>query len=333
MKDWRYTKGLHDIGNGCWAYLLPDGGWGWSNSGLIVDGENSLLVDTLFDVKMTSEMLNDMRDATKASETIDVLVNTHADGDHTFGNQAVKGAKIVASKATASEFFKTTPAMIHAMVTDPGSYGEGGQYIAEWMGAERFDFRDIKLVPPTETFLSEMALKIGDKDVNLINVGPAHTAGDTLVHVVQDRVLYTGDILFMGVHPAIWEGSIEGWIAACDRMLAMDVDVIVPGHGPITDKSGVRLFKQYLELLRDETRKRFDAGIGVEEAALDIVLSQEFSDWISPERIVGSVNFLYREYGSVEATTDFMEIFAMISRYAKNKPKQEQDACSCGHGH
>ena len=47
MSRWQYTKGLHDIGNGCWAYLLPDGGWGWSNAGLITDGEESLLVDTL----------------------------------------------------------------------------------------------------------------------------------------------------------------------------------------------------------------------------------------------------------------------------------------------
>ncbi len=84
-----YTKGLHDLGNGLWAYLQPDGGWGWSNAGLIVDGDRSLLVDTLFDLKLTREMLDAMRRAVPAAQSIETLVNTHANGDHCFGNQLV----------------------------------------------------------------------------------------------------------------------------------------------------------------------------------------------------------------------------------------------------
>ena len=61
MAKWQYTRGLHDLGNGLWAYLLPDGSWGWSNAGLIVDGDRTLLVDTLFDLKLTAEMLESMR--------------------------------------------------------------------------------------------------------------------------------------------------------------------------------------------------------------------------------------------------------------------------------
>jgi hypothetical protein len=63
MANYPYTKGLHDLGNGAWAYLQPDGSWGWSNAGLIVDGEETLLVDTLFDFKTTAEMLSKMRAA------------------------------------------------------------------------------------------------------------------------------------------------------------------------------------------------------------------------------------------------------------------------------
>ena len=51
MAKWQYTKGLHDLGNGCFAYLQPDGSWGWSNAGLIADRDQTLLVDTLFDLK------------------------------------------------------------------------------------------------------------------------------------------------------------------------------------------------------------------------------------------------------------------------------------------
>ena len=53
-----YTQGLHEIGDGLYAYLQPDGGWGWSNAGLVVDGDASLLIDTLFDLKLAAAMLD-----------------------------------------------------------------------------------------------------------------------------------------------------------------------------------------------------------------------------------------------------------------------------------
>ena len=63
MSKWQYTKGLHDLGRGCFAYLQPDGSWGWSNAGLVTDGEQTMLVDTLFDLPLTAQMLKTMRDA------------------------------------------------------------------------------------------------------------------------------------------------------------------------------------------------------------------------------------------------------------------------------
>jgi cyclase len=99
---WQYTRGWHDLGNGLWAYLLPDGSWGWSNAGLIVDGDQTLLVDTLFDLKLTAAMLNDMRRSIPAAARIGTLVNTHHNGDHTFGNQLVEGAQIIATNGTSS---------------------------------------------------------------------------------------------------------------------------------------------------------------------------------------------------------------------------------------
>ena len=99
MGNWAYTRGLHDLGNAVYAYLQPDGTWGWSNSGIIVDGETSLLVDTLYDLKLTGEMLATMRRSLPAAAQIDMLVNTHANGDHCYGNQLVGEARIIASRA------------------------------------------------------------------------------------------------------------------------------------------------------------------------------------------------------------------------------------------
>lgn len=335
MAKWQYKKGLHHIGGGSFAYLLPNGTWGFSNAGLVVDGDQSLLVDTLFDLKMTAEMLKTMSDAVPASRKIGVLVNSHADGDHTFGNQLVKGARIIASKASMEEFFNIPPERFHSIVTQADTLGEGARYMAEKMGPDIFDFSNITLTPPTEVYEREMWLKVGDKDVGLYNVGPAHTAGDTLVHVVQDRVVYTADLLFLGVHPAIWAGSLDGWLAACDKILAMDIDVVVSGHGPITDKAGVRTFRNYLSTIKEETRKRYDAGLSVEEAAFDIALTSPYDDWTSPERMVGTVNYLYRQFGSQHTLTEFLDIFAALSRYTKRKAECDagRHTDGCGHAH
>ena len=99
-----YARGLVETGKGLFAWLQPDGSWGWSNAGLIVDGDQSLLVDTLFDVPLTAEMLAAMRDATGlGGADITCLVNTHANGDHTHGNCLCSNAEIIASAASARE--------------------------------------------------------------------------------------------------------------------------------------------------------------------------------------------------------------------------------------
>src|SRR5512139_2068756 len=95
-----YRRGLTDLGNGAWAWLQPDGSWGWSNAGLVTSGDDALLVDTLFDEVLTAEMLTAMRAAAPRAR-IEKLVNTHSNGDHCNGNALVEGAEIYASQATA----------------------------------------------------------------------------------------------------------------------------------------------------------------------------------------------------------------------------------------
>jgi cyclase len=100
----RYEKGPVEVADGVWAYLQPDGGWGWSNSGLVSGADTSLLVDTLFDLRLTDEMLQSLRKVCASAEQIGMVVNTHANGDHCFGNQLVRDAEIIASTSTESSW-------------------------------------------------------------------------------------------------------------------------------------------------------------------------------------------------------------------------------------
>ncbi|MBC8475947.1 MAG: MBL fold metallo-hydrolase, partial [Gammaproteobacteria bacterium] len=226
---WRFEKGLHQTGNGLYAWLQPDGGWGWSNAGLIVDGDQSLLVDTLFDAKLTQEMLDVMSDVAGISAAeIKTVVNTHANGDHTHGNGLCTSAEVIASAASAREMEAFTPQMMQGFMDAADQLGDAGLYLKEIFGP--FDFRQVAEKLPTRTFSGDLQLQVGGKRVELIEVGPAHTRGDVLVYVPEDKTVFTGDILFIDGTPLMWAGPVANWIAAGDRIRATQADVIVPGH-------------------------------------------------------------------------------------------------------
>lgn len=311
MARWEYTHGLKDIGNGLYAWLQPDGGWGWSNAGLIVDGDQSLLVDTLFDMHLTRDMLDAMADASGVrAEAIGTIVNTHANGDHCHGNGCCPHAEIIASDASAKEMAEVPPAMLAQFKKMGGQLGPAGAYFADIFSP--FDFDAVEERLPTQTFTGRMDLTIGDKTVELIEVGPAHTGGDVIVHVPQDRTVFTGDILFIDGTPLMWAGPVKNWINACEKIIGMDADVIVPGHGPITDKAGVQRVADYLAYIDAEARKRYDTGLGVREAALDIALG-DYANWGDAERIAVNVDSLYREYRGDGQVTPVMDLFALMA--------------------
>jgi cyclase len=290
-----FIKGMQEVAEGTWAYLQPDGGWGWSNAGLIVDNDTSLLVDTLFDLRLTEEMLTEMRRVSPAAGTIDTVVNTHANGDHCYGNSLVATAEIVASSRCAEEMGHLPPSAMAAMMKAAPTMGTVGAFVGRIFGA--FDFDGIELTLPNRTFDGELELRVGDRLVRLIEVGPAHTAGDVVVHLPDDGVVFSGDILFHGGHPIVWAGPVANWIAACDRILDLGADTIVPGHGPVATPSGVQDLKDYFVFLTAEARTRFAAGLTPLQAARDIDLGP-YSGWGESERLVVNVNALYRDFGA-----------------------------------
>jgi cyclase len=292
-----YERGPLEVADGVWAYLQPDGGWGWSNAGLITGGETSLLVDTLFDLKLTAQMLGDLRKATKAAENIETVVNTHANGDHCFGNALIGGAEMIASKACAAEMRESPASRLADLMKAAPQLGEVGEFVQRIFGS--FSFEGIEVPPPTRTFEGELRLKLGERPVHLVEVGPAHTSGDILVHLPEDGVVFTGDILFHGGHPIVWAGPVSRWISACDTILSWAAETIVPGHGPMASPAAVEALKGYFEWLAKEATARFDAGMPVEQAALDIDLGP-YSDWSEPERMAVNVRSVYRELGSDE---------------------------------
>ena len=312
-----YETGLHEVADGVFAYLQPDGGWGWSNAGLFVTRDSSLLVDTLFDQVLTRQMLDAMEPVT-ATRPIDTVVNTHANGDHCYGNGLLEGAEIVTTEAAAREMGAVPPSALVALLQadlDPVT----AEYIQEAFGG--FEFKGITIPEPTQTFSGRLELKLGNHPVHLEQVGPAHTAGDLIVHLPDESTVFTGDILFVNGTPIVWDGPIANWVAACDRILELGCDVIVPGHGPLTDAGGVLAVRDYLTWLEDACRSRHKEGLIAADTISDLATSEEFApyrEWGEWERLAVNVRAAYREIDGDDGTipSSFVEMATEMAMLA-----------------
>lgn len=310
-----FTKGIHQVAERVWAWLGPDGGFGFSNSGLIAGEGSSLLVDTLFDLSLTREMLTAMAPITDTAPLRQAVL-THANGDHTYGNQLLgSDVRIIATAETSDEMHhEMPPEMLQAVVLmDLGPVVT--PYFRELFAP--FDFGGIRLRTPDVTFERETVLDVGGREVRVRDLGPAHTAADCVVHVPDAGVLFAGDLLFIGCTPLAWSGPIANWITACDTMIATGADTFVPGHGPVTDAAGVRKVRDYLTFVAEVAEGAHRRGKSFSEAADGLDLG-EFGYWLDSERIIANI---YRHYTFIEPQTPPLgatELFALQAQW-RNK--------------
>jgi cyclase len=313
-----YDKGLVEVADGVHAYLQPDGSWGWSNAGLVVGDRRSLLVDTLFDLHLTADMLAAMAPLT-ATDPISTVVNTHANGDHCFGNQLVTGdgVEVVATEVSAREMEEVPATLLGALTAGAPDLPSP---LREWvLGAfGPFDFEGIETPPPDRTFTGRVTVDAGGRPVELIEVGPAHTGGDLLAWLPDARVVFTGDILFIGSTPIMWAGPIGNWLAACELIESLDPAAVVPGHGPLASPDRVRAVGDYLRFVRDGATARHAAGMGPVEAARDLdaeIDKTPFADWHDRERIMVNVDTFWRELEPDRPRTNVLELFQHMADY------------------
>ena len=313
MGKLQYDQGLQQLSAHAFAYLQPDGGWGWSNSGLIAGKKESLLVDTLFDLKLTRRMLEEMQP--KLEGPIRKLVNTHHNGDHCYGNELVPEADIIAHRACRDEMVKVPPGLLVQLLAADNIVGK---YARECFG--HFDFEGITLTPPTTVFDDRLTLYIDDLPIELIFLGPAHTAGDIIVHFPEEGVVYTGDLLFHLCTPLIWEGTCEQWLKALDAIMALNAEHIVPGHGPLADNAGVQTQKDYLGYLWDRAQELHTQGVPVQEAINKVHLGI-YGEWEAAERVAANMIRFYQILsGQVDDPVNIPQVFqSMAETYYARK--------------
>ncbi len=308
---------LKEIATDVYACLQEDRGLGTSNSGLINRG-GGMVIDTFWDLPHTRELIATYARVWKAPARR--VVNTHHNGDHCWGNQLFQGAEIIGHRLCAAAFGKEKPEAMQMLTKAAGS----DNALMAWMGRAfaGWDFSGIELTPPTTLFEDRLDLHLDGIHAELVYVGPAHTQGDAIVHLPEQRVVFVGDILFRQCTPIGWEGTFAKWTEALDFLIALQPDIIVPGHGPLCGVEGPREMRAYLQYVRAEAQRGFDAGQSVLETATKIDLGP-YATWTQPERLIFNVERAYREFrgepwdAALDVTRLFSEMYELSAAWSR----------------
>ncbi|MFG1610236.1 MBL fold metallo-hydrolase [Actinoplanes sp. NPDC049265] len=292
---------LRDVGDGVYAWVQPDGTW-WLNNAGVVAGENAaLIVDTCATATRTRRFL----DATSTLGPVRYAVNTHQHGDHTYGNSLLPPETVVIGHAL----------MRDGLAADPVIDGcpPFWQPVPDWGPVTR------RL--PDVTITDALTLHVGGRPVELRHPGgPAHTTGDVVAWVPSAGVLFTGDLVFAGLTPLVFMGSVPGALAALDWLAGFAPRVIVPGHGPVLDDPATiaRVLdehRRYYQLVLDLGRDGLARGIPPLRAARQADLG-EFAGWADAERIVLNLHRVYADDGGrdFDLITAFTDATALLGR-------------------
>lgn len=211
-----------------------------ANAGIIIGRDGIVVVDTLISAKEARRFINDIRAV--SGKPIKYVVNTHMHLDHTFGNCefAKLGAVIIAQAGEKQEM---------------RPYAEAALKKAQAYGLTERDREGTRICSPALAFDKRMDIDLGDRTVELIFLGHSHTGGSIVAFVPDKKVLFAGDILFTNYVPNLMHGDLDGWGKALDALAAMDADVIVPGHGPLSGKKDVEDMKNYLVLFDGKAKE------------------------------------------------------------------------------
>ncbi len=240
------------------------------------------------------------RDASAQGGTLTTVVNTHHHGDHTGGNGAfTNNLTLIAQKNAEAriraQIIRFGEVLASVPRDNPLHYDARRLLgLVERNGADAW--------APTRTIDKIEAMQIGAERVVLEHLGPAHTDNDLAVHISGKNILHTGDLVFHRLYPFVdanGGSDVDGWIAACDRLMkiANNDTVVVPGHGEITNRDGIAEQKKFLVDLREFVMKQIKDGKTVEEVTEMAVPGYEDYGFgqIRPRTMSGAYTVLKRK--------------------------------------
>jgi cyclase len=249
-----------EVTEGIYAFIRPDEG---ANATLLRTGQRKVVVDT-------TSSAADMRGLLSAVDAcptdVGLVINTHQHSDHTWGNQLFD-CPILAHRL-CREAMAANLKDAWRLDRIRASIAERSETDPRWAEEMRQKIAGLEITLPSEVFDQERDIDVGGLHVHVEHVG-GHSPGSSVVWLPGQRVLLSGDLLFVGRYPFIGDADIPALIEALRRIRAFEAQAIVPGHGPMCDNGAIQGMLYYIQGTWERTIDHIAQGHTVDEAAAD----------------------------------------------------------------
>lgn len=250
-----------------YAAIASQGGNAVCNAGVINLGDDVLVIDPFLTPAAAMELKQFI--ATVIKKPVKYVVDTHSHNDHIRGNQVFASATIIATPLIRQTIEKAEPEDIaDEKIYVPGRikyYDSIPLSKDKWQAEEDAIWRGyfkaiaashsiLKTTLPNLVFNDSLTI-YGNTEVRLITYGDGHSASDVFVYLSKEKIVFAGDLLFVKNHPWIGESKDEDWSNYLKKLLALNADIYIPGHGPEGNKSSVTDMINYFTALNNSADK------------------------------------------------------------------------------
>lgn len=304
---------IQEVAPGAWAAVATSSGACVSNAGIVDLGDSTLVFDTF----MTPEAATDLHEAARAltGRRASLVVNSHHHSDHMRGNQVFDGADIIATARSIELMAESAPPDLEVyaqelkdqirwlndrLLTSEDPRDRQELQLAQAMVERALaSVATLSITLPTRTYDGSLVIDGTERTAHLMSYGAGHTDSDTFLHLPDCGVVFAGDLLFVERHPWAGDGNPDAWIDTLDRMEALDIGPMVPGHGTVTTFAYAQVLAKYLTFVCDIIRTAESTKVTVAKVAATPVPPQ-YRDWANPVRFRESLTVLATKAGIPE---------------------------------
>ncbi len=249
------TMQPQQVADGIYAVIPPtrelpnpqNRGWN-SNSAFVVTGNGVLVVDTGSSTEIGDALKTAIAGVT--DQPVRWILNTHAHGDHWLGNAAFED--------TVEKIY-ATPSVIDQITS------QGENWVASFKRMTDGATGDSRIVPPDTPIDSRQERQPGNKRIVLFPSGDSHSPGDLLLWLPDDRVLISGDVIYSDRMPSTNNSNLQQWIMLLPELEQLQPDVVIPGHGSVTDVRGIARLHELLSALWQAVEEGVNNGLAAYE--------------------------------------------------------------------
>lgn len=304
---------LVQLAEGVWAAAHKDEGHAISNAGIVDLGERTLIFDTF----LTPKAAADLREAAESltGRPAELVVNSHFHNDHIRGNQEfLPEAEIISTPFTRNTISENEPEQIAAEKEQvPGFLAELSERLKNAPSEERAELRmwrgyyegiiqshsTLVTTEPTATFESTLSIHGSKRKVELKALGRGHTKNDVVLYLPGEQIAFMGDLLFVERHPWLGDGFSQEWVEKLRLVDEWSVDIVVPGHGPVSEPRSIITMAEYIETLTKLVRTHAEAGASLEEV-ISLPIPEPYKNWWYGRFYTENLRHLYMTMDSAE---------------------------------